>query len=152
MLEITLPLFKKRRGRVPLDSAWTFENLIEHSRISFGSGKILRELSAGQRQLTESSYVDIQFCGASPGFLLRWSAREGRIRSAERVEAHLLAEKFREPSFSPLCGRRALQGKEFAHVFRFQRSTSPTSRQSQSPTSQEPGQGLAQGRRSQIAH
>jgi hypothetical protein len=35
---------------------------------------------------------------------VRW----GRIRSAERVEAHLLEIEFCEPSFGPMCGRRAI--------------------------------------------
>jgi hypothetical protein len=35
---------------------------------------------------------------------VRW----GRIRSAERVEAHLLEIEFCDPSFGPMCGRRAI--------------------------------------------
>jgi len=35
---------------------------------------------------------------------VRW----GRIRSAERVEAHLLEIEFCEPSFGPMCGLRAI--------------------------------------------
>src|SRR5262249_39109460 len=44
----------------------------------------------------------------------KWPARKGRIQSAERAEAHPIAEEFRESSFSLICGRQALQRKEFA--------------------------------------
>jgi len=36
---------------------------------------------------------------------VRW----GRVRSAERAEAHLLEIDFCEPSFGPICGRRAIR-------------------------------------------
>jgi hypothetical protein len=34
--------------------------------------------------------------------------RSGRIRSAERVEAHLFETELCEPSFGPMCGLRAI--------------------------------------------
>jgi hypothetical protein len=36
---------------------------------------------------------------------VRW----GRVRSAERAEAHLLEIDFCEPSFGPMCGQRAIR-------------------------------------------
>src|SRR5215467_8906260 len=50
----------------------------------------------------------------SPARLYYPHLRTGRIRSAERVEAHLPVRYLCEPSFSPPCGHRAPHGKKVA--------------------------------------
>jgi hypothetical protein len=39
----------------------------------------------------------------------RMRLRYGRVRSAERAEAHLLEINLCEPSFGPMCGQRAIR-------------------------------------------
>ena len=83
--------------------------------------------------------------------MLGLPSRKGRIRSAERVEAHLSASSLRN-LLSARCADNGRFDERRSPCRPIHRGATPASRPSQSPPSEGPGQGPAQDRRGGIDH
>jgi len=60
-----------------------------------------REVNERDRDVTTAIVLLV---GCHSRFVIRFFLREGRIRSAERVEAHLVCSKSSRTFFQPTCG------------------------------------------------